>query len=60
MGDVFAEASPCCFSPQFGRLMIAAYIVGGVLVYLWLFYVTLRWVQARHRRPGPAPEPNRR
>ncbi len=47
--DVFAEASPCCPSPVFGRLMIVAYIAGVAFVYLWLFSMLVRWARGRYR-----------
>ncbi len=59
VGGVFAEASPCCPGPVFGRLMIFAYVVGGALAYLWLFFVAVRWAHARYRRHGSPPEPQR-
>ena len=59
VGGVVAEASPCCPSPVLGQLLIVAYIVGGALVYLWLFSVAIRWARARYREHGMPPEPNR-
>ena len=59
VADVFAEASPCCPSPLFGQLIIVAYIVGGALVYLWLFSIALGWARARYRQHGLPPERNR-
>jgi hypothetical protein len=47
---VFAEASPCCPSPVFGQLIIIAYIVGGAIVYTWMFSALLRWAYGRYRR----------
>ncbi len=58
-GAVFAEASPCCPSPMLGQLVIAAYIIGGAVVYLWLFSVFVRWAHARYRSHGPGSEPKR-
>ena len=51
VGVVFAEASPCCPSPAFGRLMIIAYIAGGAFVYVWLISMIVRSARARYRRP---------
>ena len=59
VASVFAEASPCCPSPVFGQLMIVAYIVCGALVYLWLFFIALRWAPSRYRQHGLLPERNR-
>ena len=58
-GGVLAEASPCCPSPVFGQLIIAAYILGGAFVYAWLFAMVVRSARARYRRRGPHPEPGR-
>ena len=55
----FAEASPCCPSPLFGQLLIGAYIVGGALVYLWLFSMGLGWARSRYRQHGLPPERDR-
>ncbi len=52
---VIAEASGCCPSPVFGQLIIAAYIVGGAFLYLWLFSMGGRWARTRYRRHGSAP-----
>ena len=60
MGDcVFAEASPCCPSPMVGQLIIVAYVVGGVLAYIWLLSVLVRWGHARYRRHGTTHEKSR-
>ena len=59
VADVFAEASPCCPSPLFGQVMIVAYIVGGSLVYLWLFSRALGWARSRYRQHGLSPERDR-
>ena len=55
---MIAEASSCCPSPVFGQLLIAAYIVCGAFVYLWLFSMVVRWARARYRRQGSVPETN--
>ena len=60
VGGVFAEASPCCPSPVFGQLVIIAYIVGGALVYVWLFSVFVKWAHTRYRQHAFPPEPNGR
>ena len=53
---VIAEASGCCPSPAFGQLMIAAYVIGGAFVYLWLFSIIIRWARTRYGRHGAATE----
>ncbi len=58
-GGIFAEASPCCPSPVFGQLIIAAYIIGGAFVYVWLFTMIVRSAHARYRRRASHPEPDR-
>jgi len=59
VAGVFAEASPCCPSALFGQLMVVAYLVGGVLVYLWLFSLALGWARSRYRQHRLPPERNR-
>ena len=55
---IIAEASGCCPSPVFGQLLIAAYIVGGAFVYLWLLSMVVRWALGRYRRHGSTHETN--
>ncbi len=55
---VVAEASGCCPSPVFGRLLILAYIVVGAFVYIWLISALVVWARARYHRHATAPERN--
>lgn len=57
VGDLFAEASPCCPSPLFGQLVIVAYLAGGAFVYLWLFSMIVRSARARYRGNRAASQP---
>ena len=45
MDGLVAEASPCCPSPVVGRILVAMYVVAGVVAYAWLAFSLSRWAR---------------